>query len=77
MAQVIIYNDRRIVRRWDNFAGATMPNPWLYDVGSYLRHKSAPQNQANWYTRKTANYGWEPIPESDVPKVYRLLTLLE
>ena len=71
----IIYNDGAEQHRWLHNS-VTHPSPWNQPVGSYLMQQI---NTVNiwWYTRKSADYGWQPVEIDDVPKVYRLLFLLE
>lgn len=77
MAQLVIFTDLVEQRRWDGYTGGSLPSPWAWPVGSYLRHKSYPASSYDWYTRNSAAYGWTYISPGDVPKALQLLTLLE
>lgn len=72
----LIYHDNAEQGRFDKLLDGSTPSPWEWPVGSFM---CVIVNHINiwWYTRKSADYGWEPVEIKDVPKIYRLLFLLE
>lgn len=72
----IIYNNGVETNRWLHFSLATTPNPYEHPVGAVMVQrlgKAPPQ----WSQRILQPPAWATIEESAVPKVYRLLYLLE
>ena len=74
MALAIMFGLDREVDRWPNVN--LLPNPKFWGNYHFLYFRW-PDGETYWYQLPDQQYGWVHVNPENVPKIYRLLALLE